>query len=221
MDNSLNASLSWHAKGMQWANAGKAIWRRAKPTLLVLLVLFIVGYIVLIMTVGKRGYETSQAVARIHAAKLTYDDVFGKLPPQPDPVENNKTLAGIDVNNNGIRDDVEIAIYENHKDAANVAAALWQYAKTEQMFLTEVFNTETWKAVAEEDGRASRCISETYPRNNLKKFLEVVEGRRQEVERLVFNTPERKKALEDTDRFTTSFGSAEGESCDVDVSNNQ
>ena len=38
------------------------------------------------------------------------------LPPEPDPVLNNTTLLGIDVNNNGVRDDVERWIYETYKD---------------------------------------------------------------------------------------------------------
>jgi len=185
------------------------------------LIAFILLYAIGVATIGKRGYETSQAVARIHAAKLTYDDVFGKLPPTPDPIENNKTLAGIDANNNGIRDDVEIAIYNNHKDSAKVTAAMYQYAKTEQMFLTEVFNTETWKAAAEEDSRAYSCLSETHPRDNLKVFTEVIGDRAKEVEDLVFNTPERKAAEDTADKFTTSFGSTEGESCDVDISMSQ
>ncbi len=35
-----------------------------------------------------------------------------ELPPEPDPKINNSTLLGIDVNNNGVRDDVERWIYE-------------------------------------------------------------------------------------------------------------
>ncbi len=38
------------------------------------------------------------------------------LPPEPDPVVNNSTLLGIDVNKNGVRDDVERWIYETYKD---------------------------------------------------------------------------------------------------------
>src|SRR3989344_2840169 len=65
-------------------------------------------------------------VAAIHANKLTRDDVFGPLPPAPDTVENDKTLAGIDANQNGIRDDLEIAIYQKYKlrTADEAAAAL-------------------------------------------------------------------------------------------------
>ena len=38
------------------------------------------------------------------------------LPPAPDPQVNNATLLGVDVNNNGVRDDVERWIYEEYKD---------------------------------------------------------------------------------------------------------
>ncbi|UFH60654.1 hypothetical protein [Sulfurovum mangrovi] len=37
-----------------------------------------------------------------------------KLPPEPDPKLNNATLLGIDVNNNGVRDDVERWIYQTY-----------------------------------------------------------------------------------------------------------
>lgn len=40
-----------------------------------------------------------------------------ELPPEPDPKINNSTLLGIDVNNNGIRDDVErLIIIEEAKN---------------------------------------------------------------------------------------------------------
>ena len=38
------------------------------------------------------------------------------LPPEPDPAVNNATLLGVDVNDNGVRDDVERWIYEEYKD---------------------------------------------------------------------------------------------------------
>jgi hypothetical protein len=38
------------------------------------------------------------------------------LPPEPDPTLNNSTLLGVDVNSNGVRDDVERWIYETYKD---------------------------------------------------------------------------------------------------------
>ncbi len=38
------------------------------------------------------------------------------LPPEPDKALNDSTLLGIDVNDNGVRDDVERWIYEEYKD---------------------------------------------------------------------------------------------------------
>ncbi len=56
----------------------------------------------------------------LNANKLTitaYTDINSyKLPPKPDETLNNSTLLGIDSNNNGVRDDVEIWIYETYKD---------------------------------------------------------------------------------------------------------
>jgi len=49
----------------------------------------------------------------IHAQEIINGHV---LPPEPDPVKNNATLLGIDVNHNGVRDDVERWIYETYKD---------------------------------------------------------------------------------------------------------
>jgi len=37
-----------------------------------------------------------------------------RLPPKPDPAINNSTLLGIDINDNGVRDDVERWIYETY-----------------------------------------------------------------------------------------------------------
>jgi len=39
-----------------------------------------------------------------------------QTPPEPDPVVNNSTLLGIDVNENGVRDDVERWIYTTYRD---------------------------------------------------------------------------------------------------------
>ncbi|WP_324172618.1 hypothetical protein [Sulfurimonas sp.] len=40
-----------------------------------------------------------------------------KLPPQPDETLNNSTLLGIDSNNNGVRDDVEIWVIKKYAKA--------------------------------------------------------------------------------------------------------
>ena len=73
------------------------------------------------------------------------------LPPEPDPVLNNATLLGIDVNNNGVRDDVERYIYERFgKDP--------EYPKTKI-------------ALAMQDAWATQKILET-PTIESKKYLD-------------------------------------------------
>ncbi len=46
-----------------------------------------------------------------------YKEINGhRLPPEPNKTLNDSTLLGIDINNNGVRDDVERWIYETYKD---------------------------------------------------------------------------------------------------------
>ena len=64
------------------------------------------------------------------------------LPPEPDHEENDKTVAGIDVNGNGIRDDVEryIIIKESSPKAQypqTWTAVMLQYARGYQELLVE------------------------------------------------------------------------------------
>jgi hypothetical protein len=178
------------------------VWRFARWPLLVVLALYAALVIYRIPAVGEKK-RTAEAVARIHAQKITLDDVMGKnLPPAPDPASVDATVAGVDANKNNIRDDVELAILKKYPSSARIRAAELQYAMAEQMYLTQVFNTETWKAVAEETGRANICMSLT-------------KANEEYVESLVFNTPVRKQAQEKAFEFITSHGSAAGTPCDI------
>lgn len=190
----------------------------------VLLLLYVALVIYRIPAVGEKQ-RADEAVARIHAAKLTLDTVMGEhLPLPPNEEVNNATVAGVDNNQNGIRDDVELAIFAKYPDSAKIRAAELQYAMTEQMFLTEVFNTNTWEAVAEEDGRANFCISETAAHPTTTDSQEIwtewdnlINGRIKEVEKLVLNTTARKDAKTKAFNFITSNGSAPGSACDIDL----
>ncbi len=149
--------------------------------------------------------KTAEAVAQIHAQKITLADITGQnLPPVPDQAENDATLAGIDKNNNGIRDDAELAIFKKYPNDKKTRAAALQYVTTEQMYLTKVFNTETWKAVAEENGRAGLCLLDS-------------KADWEELKSLVSNTQLRKNTRTKAFEFITSHGDAEGTTCDVFV----
>lgn len=162
--------------------------------------------------------KTNEAVAAIHAQKITLADVQGtNLPPVPDQAENDSTVVGIDKNNNGIRDDVELAIFKKYPTSAKTRAAELQYAMTEQMYLTRVTNTETWKAVAEESDRGYRCIFEVFRRNVTVAEIKVTLEHSKEVESLLFNTKARQDQKDNAYNLTTSYGSLQQESCDVEL----
>jgi len=180
-------------------------WRWARWPLLVV----ILGYVALATWGVFLRFDmdkTDAAVAQIHAQKITLADVMGDtLIKIPDQAENDATVAGLDTNNNGIRDDVEIAIFKKYPNSAKIRAAELQYAMAEQMYLTRVFNTGTWKAVAEEVSRAHLCVLE-------------VGANRKEVEAWTSNTQLRKETRTKAFEFITTHGDAPGKPCDVDIS---
>ena len=180
------------------------VWRWVRWPVYILAVLAIafVALVIWRMFVLADNDKTKEDVARIHATKLTWSDINGTLPTEPDPTENNATLAGVDSNNNGIRDDVERAIYAKYKDNKRVAIAALQYAKELQMEFTEVRNSETLVAVIQEEGRGYSCV------NDDKKI--------KEIESLVLNTNSRYQFGENIRRkYMVSYGLSNGEDCDI------
>jgi hypothetical protein len=76
-----------------------------------------------------------------------YKEINGhRLPPEPNPTINNSTLLGIDVNNNGVRDDVErwifldMKIYNGYEKIEQTIAM--QEAKANQMALKDPTNKD-------------------------------------------------------------------------------
>jgi hypothetical protein len=182
----------------------------------------LVGVYVLIVIYAYRhdheAHLSAVMVAKIDAQKLTADDVDGRhVPPPPDPEKVNETIAGIDANDNGIRDDVELAIFARYPTSTSIRTAELQYAMSEQMYLTDVFDRRTWQAVTEQDARAYSCIGATDASADLEEHLQIVEQRGNEVEQLVFNTDERRQKEADINsQYETSFGIPNDPACDVD-----
>ncbi len=91
------------------------------------------------LTALKDGSATIQAKVGntlSNTVKLNiYWEVDGhKLPPEPDPKVNNATLLGVDLNCNGVRDDVERWIYKTYSHPIE-RALLMQDARYEQSIL--------------------------------------------------------------------------------------
>lgn len=162
---------------------------------------------------------TGEQVAKIHATKLTMDDVMGKnLPPDPG-TEANKTVAGIDANKNGIRDDVELAIFKEYPNSAKTRAVLLQYALALQMEMVQsVVNEETVTAVAEQTSRGHYCVGSITSRDDLDKFIEIGDLLHSFVEDRQLNTEDRKNTHRDFYKENLrSYSTVLNESCDLDT----
>lgn len=174
----------------------RKVWRAIRTPFLVIFI------IVMLITIWrlpavKEKKETAKIIAQIRATKLTLDDVLGKnLPPDPG-ADADKTLQGIDANKNGIRDDVELAIFKQYPTSAKMRAQLLQYALSLQMITTLPFvNEEIANITAEEIGRSYICIGETLSKEDIKKYIEESNSMANFVEEKQFNTDLRRNAKE-------------------------
>lgn len=156
--------------------------------------------------------KTDEVVAKIHATKLTLDDVTGKnLPPDPG-ADADKTIEGIDANRNGIRDDAELAIFKEYPNSAKTRSAALQYALALQIGLTQVFNSETLVAMAQENGRAILCLG--------KLDRDIIDSIQREdlLKKIILNTNARNNQLEEVyEKYMVSHGDVKGkQDCDID-----
>lgn len=119
--------------------------------------------------------------------------IDGELePPFPSKKENNRTLLGLDVNKNGIRDDIDIWINYVGRDS-NHRMALRQLAREEvkRMLAGASKNTEAYNQIAKDIWDGLLCTSyfelKGYDDNQAPSFL---------MSNLVYNTDLREKAYE-------------------------
>jgi len=178
------------------------------------------------MFVLREKERTMEQVARIHATRLTLDDVMGRnLPPDPG-TDADKTIRGIDANHNGIRDDVELAIFREYPGSAKTRAVLLQYALALQMEATQtIVNRETVTEIATEQGRADTCIADTLvPRKDsesprMHADIEKIDMFTNFVENKQLDTNTRKKAHQDFyEGNLGSYGDSTNAICDIDIS---
>ena len=169
--------------------------------------------------------KTNTQVEKIHNEKITMDDVMGiDLPPDPG-VEADKTIEGIDVNNNGIRDDVEIAIFNKYPDSPKTRGALLQYALASQMQINQPFmNTILATELAREEDRAITCLADTLvPRKNSESFREYSDWEKINsyeifIKDIQLNTDNRKKERYLFNLQVRSYSDLRIEKCDIDYS---
>lgn len=181
------------------------IWKYGRWVLVAIALAYVALVLYRIPAVREKQ-RSDETVAKIHAQRLTMNDVDGNhLPPPPDPAQKDATIAGVDANQNGIRDDVELAIFAKYPGQSNLKlrAAELQYAKAIQGEFAYANNVETLKAVMEEEGRAALCLLDT--------------AKSKEVETLAVNTTQRKEFRETVrSRYMSSFGTPSVNECDID-----
>jgi hypothetical protein len=168
--------------------------------------------------------KTNAQVAKIHATKLQLSDVMGKnLPPDPGALAD-KTIAGIDANNNGIRDDVELAVFKEYPNSAKTRAVLLQYALALQMEVVQpIVNTVTVTEIVTEEGRADTCVADTLvPRKSPESSrssadMEKIHAFTSFIEDRQLNTDIRKETQKNFLKNLRSFGDSTNEICDIDI----
>ena len=188
-----------------------------KWTGIILLGLFILAEIIR-LPFRLQEEKTVAQVAKIHATKLTLDDVMGKNLP-PDPGANaDKTVQGIDANNNGIRDDVELAIFKEYPNSAKTRAVLLQYALVLQMQMTlPIVNKDTVTATVEDnENKALTCIWSITSRADMKKFTIETDKNENFIKSRQINTEQRKAYRKNFYEYLGSY-SFHNESCDLDL----
>jgi len=163
--------------------------------------------------------KTNAQVEKIHAMKITINDVMGKnLPPDPG-IEADKTVQGIDVNKNGIRDDVELAVFKEYPNSAKTRGALLQYALTQQMQLTQPFmNTVLATEIAREYSRGFQCVGNLVPNDLTPESFDKLDLLLSFVDKLQFNTKTRKDKSNSFYKQIRSYSELEKQDCDVDYS---
>jgi hypothetical protein len=163
------------------------------------------------------------AMDKINSTVLTLADVMGEnLPPKPDQAVNDSTIEGIDANNNMVRDDVELAIFEKYPNSAKMRAALLQYAQALQLELTAVNSEEIMKNALVKDSAANSCLFDVIKiYNNSDEWSPLYQAKediKTEFDSLILNTEIRKNQYEVVyKKYMVSFTLSD-KRCDIDVS---
>ncbi len=163
--------------------------------------------------------QSAKMVVNIQAQKTTMEDVLGThLPPMPDQTQNNATLAGLDSNNNGIRDDIELALFQEATTSLRIRAAELQYVLAKQLIVTDVFDNDTWVAFAVQENRAFQCLGQTLRHAGVPEddLLPTMETKTEELKGLILNTNARQDAYEKNMHFITGYALDASHVCDVD-----
>lgn len=120
------------------------------------------------------------------------------LPSDPGK-ENDKTLMGIDSNNNNVRDDLEIFIYKEITKDEKLFRAYLNHTESELMMIKYSDDLEKLRFYLKQKRNDVECISSLVKRVNLYP---------QEFSKRIYNTPERIRVGKKIEQKHNQFSSA-------------
>jgi hypothetical protein len=200
---------------MSGSNSSATFFHRALRAMCWTGAILLFCYIAIVIYAYPHDHEEhiAEAMVRtINSKKISAGDADGsKLPPPPDPVQANATIAGIDANDNGIRDDVELAIFAEYPASSATSTAVrgaeLQYAMDLQTLLTDVFDSTTWQAAMVQRERGFGCLYDST--NGHPTPLET------EVDDRMLNTLMRVEQFQLLDQYSALYTLSSGPDCDV------
>jgi uncharacterized lipoprotein YajG len=112
------------------------------------------------LTAKKDGNITLQAkvgntLSNVLKLNITWVVNGHVLPPEPDPAVNDSTLLGVDVNDNGVRDDVERIIYKTYQNKHPIHIDIGMQAARGYKLVLE--SPERAKEIHDDVNRAGDC----------------------------------------------------------------
>jgi hypothetical protein len=117
------------------------------------------------------------------------------LPPEPDPAVNNSTLLGVDVNDNGVRDDVERWIYKTY-DHPIERAIFMQTARAYQIVIADPSKAKENVHVMHDSVDCESYWSMRAKREGEVFWIERYKDLENEIKPIQFNTAERFSSYE-------------------------
>lgn len=98
------------------------------------------------------------------------------LPAEPDRTANNATLAGVDSDGDGVRDDVQRLIYRTYTSSTKRALATALAKETRKLYITPPMLPAEARKIADEKERVWGCIfsQKQIPFDERANILEII-----------------------------------------------
>jgi hypothetical protein len=136
--------------------------------------------------------------AMTYARPLSLTVVVHNQPVPPDPgLASDQTIAGIDSDSDGVRDDVQRYIVLNYVDKPQVLNPLLKYAAASQSFLSFAIDKNSARAIDSQRERATRCLVSLRPEDGFSI--------RNDIRARQLNTASRRVAYDAADNYLSGM----------------